>query len=307
MEWLFIVRGRQVRGVEQYAKVVRGFFAWLKPDDVRDVVQVDIEDWLKALFYDFNNVSNRSRASKLSALRSFFGWLVYAERRPEDPTKGIPSPKIQQSLPQKFSTEELRLLFAAPDRSTLMGLRDLAVLKTLYAAGPRVSELCNLDMNHVADTGGYIRLRFKTKGNKERTITLRRNPSKALREWIIARQTLETDHQALFTRLRGKLYTRLSVDSAQDVLSKYARIVGIDDAEVFAHKLRATFATDLYDSGDDKCPRCGCGIVHVDLLQVQLALGHEDPKTTVPYIAVSDRHLSRTAIPDKRFNEIEEG
>jgi site-specific recombinase XerD len=310
MEWLFIVRGRQPRGVEQYATVVRGFFAWLEsqhPVDIQTVSTADVEEWMKALFYDFNNISNQSRASKLSALRSFFDWLKYANYRSEDPTKGIPTPRIHQSLPQKFSTEELRLLFASPDKSKLMGLRDLAILKTLYAAGPRVSELCNLDLNHISDTGGYIRLHFiGGKGNKDRLITLRRNPSKTLREWILARQNIETSHNALFVRLKGKSHTRLSVGSAQDVLKKYARVVGITDVEVFAHKMRGTFASDLYDSGDDKCPRCGCGINHVDLLRVQLALGHEDPKTTVPYIAISDRHLKRTAIPDKRFNEIEE-
>lgn len=310
MEWLFIVRGRQVRGVEQYARVAQGFFKWLesqRPVDIQAVGQADIEEWLKALFYDFGNVSNRSRASKLSALRSFFGWMKYTSGRTEDPTKRIPSPKIQQSLPQKFSTEELRLLFASPDKSKLMGLRDGALLKTLYAAGPRVSELCNLDLNHITDTGGYIRLHFKGgKGNKDRTITLRRNPSKALREWIIARQGIDAGHNALFIRLRSQIYTRLSEDAAQNILAKYARIVGLDSADVFAHKMRGTFASDLYDSGDDKCPRCGCGINHMDLLMVQLAMGHSDPATTVPYIAISDRHLRRTAISDKRFNEIEE-
>lgn len=311
MEWLFIVRGRQARGVEQYAKVTRSFFAWLASQlvfDIQSVEMADIEQWMKALFYDFGNVSNKSRASKLSALRSFFGWLVYAGHRAADPTKAVPSPRIQASQPQKFSTEELRLLFGAPDKEKLMGLRDLALLKTLYAAGPRVSELCNLDLNQLNDTGGYIRLQFKAgKNNKDRTITLRRNPSKALRDWILVRQTIDAGHNALFIRLKGQHYTRLSVDSAQDILQKYAKIVGLDSADVFAHKMRSTFASDLYDSGDDKCPRCGCGINHMDLLMVQLALGHEDPKTTIPYIAVSDRHLRRTAIPDKRFNEIEEG
>ena len=268
----------------------------------------DVEAWMKALFYDMGNVANSSRASKLSALRSFFGWLKYAGHRNDEPTKDIPTPRIQQSLPQKFSTEELRLLFAAPDVSKPLGLRDLAILKLLYAAGPRVSELVNLDLNHIQDSGGYIRIHFENnKGNKDRTITLRRNPSKSLREWITYRHSMNLDHQAIFVRIKGTVHTRISVDTAQDILAKYARRVGIDSVEVFAHKMRGTFASDLYDSGDDKCPRCGCGITHIDLLMVQLALGHEKPETTVPYIAVSDRHLRRTAIPDRRFNEIEEG
>lgn len=312
MNHLFIQRGNQARGVEQYAKVLRSFFLWLSRTGYSGTVQAitssHIEEWQKALFFDFGNISNRTRASKLSALRSFFGWMKNAGNRQGDPTKSVPSPKIGASLPQKFSTEELRLLFAAPPRDKVMGLRDLALLKTLYAAGPRVSELCNLDLNHISDTGGYIRLRFVGgKGNKDRTITMRRNPSKTLREWIAARQGIDAGNNALFIRLKGTSYTRLSSNSAQIILKKYARIVGIDSVDVFAHKMRGTFASDLYDSGDDCCPRCRTKIHHVDLLLVQLAMGHADPKTTMDYIAISDRHLKRTAIPDKRFNEIEGG
>jgi site-specific recombinase XerD len=179
---------------------------------------------------------------------------------------------------------------------------------TLYAAGPRVSELCDLDTSNVHDSGGVIRLHFQdAKGGKDRTITIRERPAKILREWLVARSAFHTDHRAVFVRLRGQLHTRLSVDSAQDVLKKYARKVGINDAETFVHKLRSTFASDLYDSGDEECPRCRCKIHHVDLLMVQLALGHEDPKTTMPYIAISDRHLRKTSIPNQRFKEIEEG
>lgn len=310
MEHLFIQRGQQVRGVQQYAHVLRSFFLWLPVagylGEVQGIDRKLVEDWQKALFFDFGNLSNRTRASKLSALRSFFGWLKFAGYRGDDPTKGIPTPKLGTSLPQKFSTDELRQLFAAPDTNTIEGLRDLAILKTLYASGARVSELCNLDLRHISDSGGYIRLRFVgAKGNKDRTITLRRNPSKTLRAWICARQGLTIDNDALFVILWGERYTRLNDSVAQRVLKKYARLIGIADAEVFVHKMRGTFASDLYDSGDDCCPRCKATIHHVDLLLVQLALGHSDPKTTMPYIAISERHLRKTAIPDKRFNEIE--
>lgn len=312
MEFLFIQKGHKARGVEQYAKVVRGFFQWLHraslPADPYTVPQSAVTTWQKALFYDMGNMSNASRAMKLSALRSFFGWMKYTGRIKAEPTLGVPSPKIQERLPQKFSTEDLRAIFAAPDKGKLQGLRDLAILMTLYAAGPRVSELCNLDLSNVHDSGGVIRLHFQDgKGGKDRTITIRERPAKILREWISARAALQTDHRAVFVRLKGQLYTRLSVDSAQDILKKYAGKVGIDTAETFIHKLRATYASDLYDSGDDECPRCHCKIHSVDLLMVQMALGHDDPKTTLPYIAISDRHLRKTSIPNQRFKEIEEG
>ena len=311
MEWLFIIRGRKARGVEQYALVVRGFISWRAktgPVDIQMISMNDVEEWMRALFYDMGNVSNRSRASKLSALRSFFGWLEYAGYRQENPAKQVPTPKIQQSLPQKFSTEELRLILASPDKSKLMGLRDLAILMTLYASGPRVSELCNLDMNHVHDSGGVIRLHFvDTKGGKDRTITIAERPAKVLREWITARAAIKAETRAVFLSLAGQRYSRLSAKRAQEILDKYARKSGVGDSDVFVHKLRSTYASDLYDSGHDQCPRCGHKINHVDLLMVQLALGHNDPKTTMPYIAISERHLKKTRIPNSRFKEIEEG
>lgn len=312
MEHLSIIKGQRPNTVRQYEKIVSSFFTWLgknnHPVDPREVIRDHISDWLKALFYDQGNISNRTRASKLAALRSFFGWLVYARHLTLDPTKGIPSPKIQETLPQKFSTEDLRLLFAAPRRDKPMGIRDLAMLKTMYAAGPRVSELANLDINHVIDSGGFIRLQIiDGKGGKSRTVTLRTNPSRALREWLLLRREIATESPALFVRLKGPP-TRLTDKSVQNVLKKYARIVGIDDTEVFVHKMRATFATDLYDSGNDHCPHCRRQITYVGPVEVAMLLGHEpgDLATVMRYIAISERVLRKTAIPDKRFNEIEQ-
>jgi site-specific recombinase XerD len=312
MEFLYIQKGHKVRGVEQYAKVVRDFFLWLSEEGLDtnplSVPQSSVNAWQKALFYDKGNLSNSTRAMKLSAVRSFFVWMKYTGLVVHEPTEGVPSPKVHEKLPQKFSIEELRAIFSGPDKETNMGLRDLSILMTLYAAGPRVSELCNLDLNNVHDSGGVIRLHFVDgKGGKDRTITIRERPAKILRSWLSLRSTFQIDHRAVFVRLRGKVYTRLSVDSAQDILKKYAGRVGIETADTFVHKLRSTFASDLYDSGDEECPRCRCKIHHVDLLLVQLALGHEDPKTTIPYIAISDRHLRKTSIPNQRFKEIEEG
>ncbi len=309
MEFMSIQKGQRPNTVMQYEKTVKAFFAWQEENDrTTDSLCVgrdDIGEWMKSLFYDQGNVSNRTRASKLSALRSFFSWLEYEKYRGDNPTKEIPSPRVQETLPQKFSTEELRLLFAAPSRDKVMGLRDLAMLKTMYAAGPRVSELVNLNLNHVIDTGGYIRLEIMDgKGGKSRTVTMRNNPSKALREWLLLRREIETTDPALFIRLKGPA-RRLSAKSAQNILKKYARVVGIDDAEVFVHKMRATFATDLYDSGNDHCPHCRKAINYVGILEVALLLGHENLDTVMRYVGISDRVLRKTAIPDRRFNEIE--
>lgn len=313
MEFLSIQKGQRPNTVRQYEKTVRSFFAWtcvegFPPLPPGKITRETVNEWMKELFYQEKSNSNSSRASKLSALRSFFSWLKYAHHIPTDPTQGIPTPRVQEKLPQIFSTEDLRDIFAGPSRDTTMGLRDLAMLKTMYAAGTRVSELVNLDVQHIVDTGGYIRLQIiDGKGGKSRTITLRKNPSSALREWLHIRQGIESDDHALFIRLKGKPTSRLSTKSAENILKKYARAVGINDAEVFVHKMRATFATDLYDSGNDHCPHCRKAITYVGPVEVAMLLGHEpqDLSTVMRYIAVSPRVLRKTAIPDRRFNEIE--
>jgi len=311
MEFLQIQKGHRPRGVLQYEKVIRSFFRWMVDQghgaDPRQVTREVIGEWMKDLFYEQGNTSNRSRASKLSALRSFFDFLKYSGRIPSDPTKGIPSPKIQPALPQKFSTEELRLLFAAPKLDTAQGLRDLAILKTLYASGLRVGELVALDCGHLVDTGGYIRLQVMDgKGGKGRTLTLRTNPSRTLREWLLLRREMPTADDALFVALRVGKGRRLTERSILNILKKYAAIVGIDSADAFCHKLRSTFATDLYDSGHDKCSRCGHPVQYVGLIELAVLMGHEDVKTTMGYVAISERTLRKTAIPDRRFNEIEQ-
>lgn len=311
MEFLAIQKGQRPRGVATYERVVRGFFRWAAHENYAAVDRGILSEWMRSLFYDQGNLSNRSRASKLSALRSFFGWLVFAGHLRHDPTKDMPSPRIQPALPQKFSTDELRLLFAAPSRETLQGKRDIAILKTLYAAGPRVSELVGLNQSDITDTGGYIRLQIKDgKGGKGRTVTMRTNPSRSLREWLAIRRELPSTSDAVFIRLhKGGKSTetdRLSTRYILDIIKKYAAIVGIDSADAFCHKMRSTFATDLYDSGDDKCPRCGHAVRNIGIYEIMALMGHADPKTTMGYIAISERTLRKTAIPDKRFREIEE-
>ena len=309
-EHCLVQKGQQPRGVKQYESIVREFFTWVDekgfPTDPGRIARDHVTEWQRVLFFERGNLSNRTRASKLSALRSFFGYLKYAGLIGADPTKGIPSPRIQPTLAQKFSTEELRLLFSAPDRSTPRGVRDLAILKTMYAAGPRVEELVNLDLGHIHDTGGYIRLEiFRGKGGKSRTVTVRSRASQTLREWILLRNQVETDSRAVFVGL-SRQKKRISTRQILNIIKKYAGLVGIDSADAFCHKMRSTFATDLYDSGNDRCPHCNHPIHYVGLLEVQALMGHEEPKTTQGYIAISERVLRKTAIPDRRFKEIED-
>lgn len=299
MEWLFIVRGRQAYGVSQYSALVRRFFAWMDTRGVewelQTIAREDIEEWMRVLFYDFGNISNQSRASKLSALRNFFTWANVKGHRAGNPTTGIPSPKIKQKHPQIYSTEQLRALFAAPDRTKITGVRDYTIIRLLHAAGPRASELCNLDISSVYDSGKYIRIHFgETKGGSDRTIILKDRASKFMRDWLVIRSGILTDSPALFITIKGGQHNRVSPKIIDNIMKHHSgRVLG-DSIHTFAHKMRSTFATDLFNETGD-------------IVTVQLAMGHKKIETTMRYIAISKRHLDRLALPNSRFKEIEEG
>lgn len=291
-----IQKGRSAASVATYRRQVEGFITWLEQQGrsttAADVTSADVEDYLKALFYGSSN-SNATRANKLSAIRSYFIYLVYSGAISVDPTAKIPSPRFQPRMPRKFSTEQLRKLFASMDRGTPRGIRDRALLMTIYGAGLRKAEVSDLDLGDIADTGRHMRIRVRGKGDKERTLTLRRKPSAALRAWLAQRVSIQGSDNAVFVALWGNP-NRLGTRSITAVLKKYAKLAGIPSVEAFVHKLRATWATDLYDAGHE-------------VIEICKLAGWSDINTAQRYIAISERVLRRAAIPDRRWNEIDGG
>lgn len=292
-EFEHIIRGRPKYSVRASQRRVEEFIAWIeaqgRPTLPGAVSRGDVGDYLRALFYDRAN-SNATRAAKLAAVRSFFTFLTYRGAIPSDPTAGIPSPRIERRMPRKFTKEQLRKLFAAPDTTTALGLRDRALLMTIYGAGLRKSELVGLNLGDISDTGVHISLRIFGKRGKERMVPLRRTPAAALRRWIAYRMGWEVQDTAVFIALKGPP-RRLSHSSVSKTLKKYARRTRIPTAEAFVHKLRATWATDLYDSG---------------LREREIAelAGWSDIQTANRYIAISERVLRKGGIPDRRWKEL---
>lgn len=299
-------KGRPFISVQTYRSNIMQFLAYLddfnRPTSPDALTRNDISEFLRHLFYTAG-LRNSTRAQKLSSIRCFFSYLRYAGVTRNEPTRGIPSPRIERRMPTKFTDEELGRILSAPDQSP-MGLRDLAILKTIYAAGLRVSELVTLDAEDLADTSGYMTLLVRGKGSKQRMLTLRTNPSRTLRRWLSYRSTLAVSHSAVFVDL-VRQHGRLGTRSITNILKKYAARVGIPTADAFVHKLRATWATNLYDSGRDVCGHCGRPVQTVRLLEICALAGWDEPKTAMRYVSISDKVLKKTAIPDRRFNALE--
>jgi site-specific recombinase XerD len=289
-----IVRGRPEASVGRYRRHVEEFLDWLDETHgttaPQDVSRETVTSYLEHLFYTRRNV-NSTRAQKLSAVRSFFTSLLFSGLIQEDILAAIPSPRLQFHTPRKFTTDQLRRLFSAPDLATPHGVRDRAMLMTLYGAGLRKSELCELDLDSVVVTDSHITVHVHGKGGKERTLTLKRRPAEALATWLVQRVAIETADKALFIALKGPR-KRLASRHVTTVLKKYARLVGIPQASAFVHKLRATWATDLYDAG-------------MEVMEICALAGWSDVNTARRYIRISEKVLRKAAIPDRRWREIE--
>lgn len=303
------LRGHSAETVDTYTRTINQFHGWLV-ETSRDtnpdaVTQQDVEQYLIAIVFRYKNIKNSTRAQKLSALRSFFDFMVYIELLKLNPTKEIPSPKIPKHMPTKFTTHELARIFGTVQSAAADGavwnIRDHALLKVMYASGMRVSELCELSLEQVNDTGRLIRLEVNGKGAKRRVLTLRANPAAALRAWLPLRLTMATDHTAVF--ISGRHKEPLKAGGINEVLKKYAELAGMNPTFAHVHKMRATCFADMYDGIMNRCPHCGAAINKEDIYTLAAFAGHEDPKTMKDYVNISDT-VQKRGITDRRMTEL---
>lgn len=266
--------------VEAYGRDLSGFARFVVDRGVTaaaGVRTIDVLEYLARLTDD--NLSARSQARKLVALRQLFKFLR-AERIVElNPTEEVDLPRFGRKLPQFLTVEEVDRLLAAPDRSTIRGARDAAMLETLYATGLRVSELVKLRLSDIDFQVGA--LRAFGKGKKERLVPVGEAALQALRGYV------ETVRPAFLTkaaraRITDALFlTRLGSPMTRQgfwkLLGAHARAAGIRK-RISPHKLRHSFATHLVERG-------------ADLRAVQAMLGHADIGTTEVYTHVSRAHL----------------
>ena len=304
-----VIKGHADSSVAKYVRSIKQFHGWLA-EEGRDtnpdaITTEDIKDFMTALVFKFGNTKNSTRATKLSALSAFFNYLISIDLLVASPVQDVPSPKVIKGLPGKFTTKELALIFAAVSMrlDKRIEIRNHAILKVMYASAMRVSELCGLTVGDLNDTGRYIRVQVIGKGGKPRMITLRTEPAAALRKWLAIRMGITTDHTTLFIADRSS--AALKPDGMNDVLKKYAGMVGVKDAEAFVHKMRATCLADMYDQQMNKCNSCGASISKEDIYTIAAFAGWEDPKTAVAYINISDT-VQKRGISDRRFKEIGE-
>ena len=273
---LAVERNLSPRTVEAYQRDLLQFDAWLGARGVGldGVERATLLSYLGAR--RDGGLSARSAARALSALRSFFRFLVNTEILAADATVNLRSPSLWRTVPHALSSEEIEALLEAPDGNTTLGLRDRAMLETLYATGLRVSELVGLTIDRVRLDPGFVRVIGK--GRKERLVPLGDSAVSRLDDYLQrARPELNRDRLSeLFLNHRGGHLTR---QGFWKILRGHAVRAGIG-SRVSPHVVRHSFATHLVENG-------------ADLRAVQMMLGHASLTTTEIYTHVARERLRR--------------
>lgn len=271
-------RGLSRNTVEAYARDLRDFRQWVEREapDGLDVTRLEPRHLFAYVVALASRLAVRSQARHVVALRGLFRHLRAERHLTRNPTEDLELPKLGRKLPSVLSLDEVERLLEAP-RATEgpRGLRDLAMMQTLYATGLRVSELCKLRLADVNLEREFVSTLGK--GKKQRLVPLGERAVARVREYLTgARPAFDRgrNHPALFLTHHGRPMSR---QGFWKLLRGYAIAAGIHK-HLSPHTLRHSFATHLLERG-------------ADLRAVQAMLGHADVATTQIYTHLSNRRV----------------
>ncbi|HBA36414.1 TPA: hypothetical protein DCZ15_00905 [Candidatus Falkowbacteria bacterium] len=291
LDYCEIEKGLSSKTQENYTRFLRKFFYWLKEIKRENLTPASLTPELiwqyKVYLSRHANPKTKKTLKKttqnyyLIALRSLLEFFA------EKDIASLPSSKVKLAKDKadkevKFlKLEQLSRLLSAPSADTVIGLRDRALLETLFSTGLRVAELAalNSDQLRVKDETVDIETAIIGKGGKIRTVYFSERAVRALRAYLRERRDMD---EALFINYRrgnhqSEQSRRLSVKSIEDIVKKYVKITGLP-VMATPHTLRHSFATDLLNQG-------------VDLRTVQEFLGHSNIATTQIYTHVTNKQL----------------
>lgn len=272
-----VERGLSENTIASYRQDLQTFLDFLvkEKQNTWEVEAVEIDLFLGKLRDEGKATSSISRM--LSSLRKFYQWLLRQDIIKSDPLVKIDSPKQEKRLPLALSEAEVDKLLVQPNIKKASGIRDRAILETLYATGMRVSELINLQMGDLHQDIKLIKVLGK--GSKERLVPISNvalswidEYDKQVRQKQILKVGSFTD--TIFLNQRGG---KLSRQAVWQLIKKYCQTAGITK-NVTPHTLRHTFATHLLENG-------------ADLRVVQELLGHSDISTTQIYTNLTQKHI----------------
>ncbi len=281
LDYLTFERNVSPNTVLAYRDDLESFVGFLCNDYLtlgRDQLELTTIDHLAVRSYlahlSRRKLSRASMARHLSAMRTFFKYLVREGVVEANPARTVATPKKEKHLPAVMQTSDVALLLEQPDTSVTLGVRDAAWLELLYASGLRIGELVGIDIDDLELRARLVKVRGK--GSKERIVPFGSKAEAALRAWLAVRGELahDVEEQAVFVNYRGKRITTRSIRRLFDDYLKQASL----RAGISPHTMRHSFATHLLNAG-------------ADLRGIQELLGHASLSTTQKYTHLNDWQL----------------
>jgi len=280
--YLRLQRGLSQNTVVSYGLDIEKLIGYLEKYNITeppDTIQVDT---LRQFVYEVSKELNaRSQARLISALKSFFKFMISEKGREDFPMSLIDSPKIGVKLPDTLSLKEIDAMLASIDLSTDEGHRNKAIIETLYGCGLRVSELVSLRLSDLFFEEDFIRVMGK--GSKQRLVPIESYTQKQINNYINNQRKqlkIAKGHEDyVFLNRRGKQLTRAMIFT---IVRQVAENIGLEKT-ISPHTFRHSFATHLLENG-------------ANLRAIQMMLGHENITTTEIYVHVEKSYLREALV-----------
>ena len=274
--YLKLERGLSINSIKSYEYDLNLFRNYIKSNHIPETPINCKSDTLKDYLY--NNLSNkksRSQARSISALKSYFNYLIFEGHIQKSPISDIESPKLDKKLPEVLTETEITKLIESYDLNDNFGQRNRTIIEVLYGTGIRVSELINLKLSNIFFEENIMKITGK--GNKERFVPLGNIALNEIKQYLKIRNKNIIDTKfsdIVFLNRYGRGLTRSMIFK---IISDSYKKVGLDK-KISPHTLRHSFATHLLKNG-------------ADLRTIQLILGHESITTTEIYTHLDTYHL----------------
>lgn len=276
LNYLSVERGLSRNTIISYQEDINAYIDFLKAEHIDSfslTKKNDITDFM--LSQKDKGLASNSVARRLAAIKAFYRFLVRERMLKADPSNLIDSPKLWKKIPQTLSVNEVDALLSQPNIRNRQGIRDKAILETLYATGMRVSEAVNLKTDNVNLDVGF--LRCIGKGNKERIIPLGAKAMSSIRRYLKVSRPQQLKNKEIDFLFLNRFGKKISRQSLWKLIKRYAREARIKKP-IRPHILRHSFATHLLERG-------------ADLRSVQEMLGHANISTTQIYTHISKERL----------------
>ena len=274
--YLKLERGLSMNSIESYEFDIIQFKNFIIENSINESPKKCSSSTVKRYLYkNFSNKKSRSQARSISALKSFFNYLLFEGEIHSSPLNDIESPKIENKLPEVLTEDEIKRLISSVNLDSEFGQRNKTIIEVLYGTGIRVSELIELKLSNIFFKENILKVTGK--GNKERFVPLGKIAIIEIKKYLNNRDKLKINSKfsdILFLNRYGRQLTRSMIFKVINDSSKNAEI----DKKISPHTLRHSYATHLLKNG-------------ADLRTIQLILGHESITTTEIYTHLDTFHL----------------